>query len=154
ILRLGTLDYYPPRSVTDFFNYFWVESIPPGVSALHAWAYASAGGTSATWTIPTAILQILALHELIWRTARQVGGLRAARFAILAAAACPLLTWSMLLGQETGLTALSLVGIAFALQTWQETRQPGWAALAGVFAVLGAAAREYGLVFPVLAGAG
>src|SRR5687768_8242951 len=38
MLRLGTLDFYPPRSAGDFFSYFWVESIPPGVAALHAWA--------------------------------------------------------------------------------------------------------------------
>src|SRR5687768_4497774 len=44
MLRLGSLDFYPPRSAEDFHSYFWVESIPPGVSSLHAWAYACAGG--------------------------------------------------------------------------------------------------------------
>ena len=151
MLRLGSLDFYPPRSAENFFSYFWVESIPPGAAALHAWAYACAGGAHAAWTVPAVVLQIWSLHEMLWRTAERIGDIRAARFACLAAAACPLLTWSMLLSQETGLTALSLAGIAFALHAWQHTRETQWAFLAGVFAILGASAREYGLVFPALA---
>lgn len=151
MLRLGTLDFYPPRTAEHFHLYFWVESIPPGVSALHAWAYACAGSVNAAWTIPAVVLQLWSLHELLWRTAEAIGGMRAARFACLAAAACPLLTWSFLLGQETGLTALSLIGIAFAVTRWRETRTGAWAGLAGIFAALGASAREYGLVFPALA---
>ncbi|MSU51457.1 MAG: hypothetical protein EXS37_20615 [Opitutus sp.] len=154
MLGRGTLDFYPPRSAADFLAYFWVESIPPGVSALHAWAFACAGRANYSWAAVAVVLQIWALHDLLWRTAGQIGGARAAHFACLAAAACPLLTWSFLLGQETGLTTLSLVGIAFALQGWQRHRAPAWAALAGIFAMLGAAAREYGLVFPALACAG
>ncbi len=154
MLRLGTLDFYPPRSTADFTHYFWLESIPPGASALHAWAFACAGRASLLWAAPAVLLQLWAIHELLWHTAERSGGQRAARYACLAAAACPLLTWSVLLGQETGLTALSLTGVAFALQARCHFRTAGWAALVGIFATLGAAAREYGLVFPVLAAAG
>ncbi|MGH7955907.1 MAG: hypothetical protein ACREH8_02720, partial [Opitutaceae bacterium] len=154
MLRSGTLDFYPPQSAGDFFSYFWVESIPPGASALHAWAYACGGGFDRGWTVPAVVLQLWSLHELFWRLGERLGGLLAARFACLAAAACPLLTWSVLLAQETGLTALSITGVAFALLTWSETRASRWAALAGIFAVLGASAREYGLIFPALAAIG
>lgn len=154
MLRLGTLDFYPPRSATDFTHYFWVESIPPGASALHAWAFACAGRASLAWAAPAVLLQLWAIHELLWHTADRIGGQRAARYAALAAAACPLLTWSVLLGQETGLTTLSLIGVAFSLQSWSHARTAGWAALAGIFATLGATAREYGLVFPMLGAAG
>ncbi|MDP3072212.1 MAG: glycosyltransferase family 39 protein [Opitutaceae bacterium] len=154
MLARGSLDFYPPRSAGDFFDYFWAESIPPGVAALHAWAFACAGGAKAAWTIPASLLQLVALHEIIWRTAQHFGHERAARCACLAAAACPLLTWAVLLGQETGLTALALAGLAWALIAWRNNHSGGWAALAGVFAVLGASARDYGLVFPVLAAAG
>jgi hypothetical protein len=154
MLARGSLDFYPPRSAGDFFDYFWAESIPPGAAALHAWALACAGGAKAAWTMPAALLQIVALHEVIWRAAQHFGGERAARCACLAAAACPLLTWAVLLGQETGLTALSLAGLAWALAGWRDNHGGGWAALAGVFALLGASAREYGLVFPALAAAG
>lgn len=154
MLAHGSLDFYPPRSAGDFFDYFWAESIPPGVAALHAWALACAGGAKAAWTIPATLLQLVALHEVLWRAAQHFGGDRAARCACLAAAACPLLTWAVLLGQETGLTALALAGVAWALIAWRRNHGGGWAALLGVFALLGASAREYGLVFPALAAAG
>lgn len=154
LLARGSLDFYPPRNAGDFLHYFWVESLPPGASCLHAWAYVCAGTTHEAWTAPATLLQIWSLHELIWRTARESGGQRAARLACLAAAACPLLTWSTLLGQETGLTALSVVAIAFALLGWQRTRETRWALLAGIAASLGAATREYGLVFTALAASG
>ena len=152
MLRVGSLDFYPPRSAEDFVSYFWVESISPGASALHAWAYACAGGPFAAWTIPGVVLQLAALHELLWHTAHRIGGIRAARYACVAAAACPLLVWSVLIGQETGLTALALVGIAFSVGRWVDTRFTAWAALAALFAILGGAAREYGLVFTALGG--
>lgn len=154
MLRLGSFDFYPPRSAADFTHTFWVESIPPGVSALHAWAFACAGRADLDWAAPAVFLQLWAIHELLWHTAERAAGQRAARYACLAAAACPLLTWSVLLGQETGLTTVSLLGIAFALQAWSHSRTAGWAALVGIFATIGAAAREYGLVFPMLAAAG
>jgi hypothetical protein len=154
MLARGSLDFYPPRSAADFFDYFWAESIPPGAAALHAWAFACAGGAKAAWTIPATLLQIVALHEVLWRAAQHFGQERAARCACLAAAACPLLTWAVLLGQETGLTALALAGLAWALIAWRNNHGGGWAALAGGFALLGASAREYGLVFPVLGAAG
>jgi hypothetical protein len=106
------------------------------------------------WAAPAVALQFWSLHELLWQLAERTAGTRAARFACLCAAACPLLTWAVLLGQETGLTTLSLVGLTWSLLNWTRTRAPAWAAAAGLFAALGAAAREYGLVFPLLAGAG
>jgi len=154
LLTRGSLDFYPPHTSADFFSYFWAESIPPGVAAVHAWAYACGGGYNPAWTIPVVVLQLWALHDVLWHSAERVGGIRAARLACVAAASCPLLIWSFLLGQETGFTTLSLVGVIGALLGWHRTRVAGWAALAGVFAVLGAAGREYGLIFPVLAGIG
>lgn len=154
MLRIGSLDFYPPRSAMDFTSYFWVESVPPGVSALYAWAYACAGGAKAAWTVAAVLLQLGSMHELLWRTAEKIGGARAAHFACLAAAATPLLTWSFLLGQETGMTALSLIGLAFAVLELRRSGEPKWAALAGLFALLGTSAREYGVVFPLLGAAG
>ncbi len=153
-LRQGSLAFYPPRSAADFTSYFWAESIPPGVAALHLWAFACAGQSAAAWTIPALLLQVLTLHELIWRTAERLAGIRAAQLATLAAAACPLLSWSALLGQETGLTAIALTGLAWALTGWRENGERRWLAAAGLFASVGAVTREYGLVFPVLAAAG
>ena len=151
MLHLGSLDFYPPRFAADFLSYFWVESIPPGVAGLHAWAFACGGSSAPGWTVPAVILQLAALHDLLWRLGEKIGGVRAARFACLTALACPLLNWSFLLGQESGLTALALLGVLSALLSYADTRAPHWCAALGLFAVLGASTREYGLVFPALA---
>lgn len=150
IVRLGTLDFYPPRTAADFSAYAWPESIPPGIAALHAWAWLCGGSLRQLWLAPVVLLQLLALHEFIWRLAFSWGGEAAARRAVLAAAATPLLTWATLIGQETGLTALSVCGLFFALLRWLKTGAAAWLVLAALAAVAGAGAREYGLAFPLL----
>jgi hypothetical protein len=80
------------------------------------------------------VLQLRSIHELLWRTTNRIGAGFAARFACLAVAACPFLTWSVLIGQETGLIALSVIGIAYSITGWSERRAWNWAALAGMFA--------------------
>ncbi|HVZ65880.1 MAG TPA: hypothetical protein VG936_15045 [Lacunisphaera sp.] len=149
MLRFGTLDFYPPRSGADFARYFWAESIPPGVAGLYAWAYACAGNTQALWASPIVALQLLGLHEMIWRLGSRWGGELVARRAVLLAAACPLLTWSVVIGQETGLTALALMGAAWCLHHLRVDHGRGWIVLTAIFAVVAASTREYG---PVLAG--
>ena len=151
MLQFGTLDFYPPRSGPDFLRYFWPESIPPGIASLYAWAYACGGSKLALWTSPIIALQLLSTHEIIWRLANRWGGEEVARRAVLLAAACPLLTWSFLIGQETGLTALSVTGLVWCLQSTGERNRRGWIALAGIFAIAAASTREYGPIFAVAA---
>ena len=147
MLHYGSLDFYPPRTGQDFVRYFWAESIPPGIASLYAWAYACGGSTLARWTSPVVALQLLSLHEVIWRLGSRWGGEAVARRAVLLAAACPLLTWSVLIGQETGLTALAVCGLVWCLHHLPEENGHRWAALAGIFAVAAASTREYGPVF-------
>ncbi len=149
MLQFGSLDFYPPRRAEDFVRYFWAESIPPGVASLYAWAYACAGSKQALWTSPVVALQLLAVHELIWRLASRWGGEVVARRAVLLAAACPLLTWSVILGQETGLTAVAVTGIVWSLHHLRDENGNRWAVLAGLFAIVAASTREYGAIFPV-----
>ncbi|HEY0864815.1 MAG TPA: hypothetical protein VGD97_11975 [Lacunisphaera sp.] len=151
MLQVGSLDFYPPRSGEDFVRYFWAESIPPGVAGLYAWAYACGGSAHALWTSPVVALQLLAVHELVWRLAGRWGGEVVARRAVLLAAACPLLTWAVLLGQETGLTALAVTGIVWCLTHLREEDGRRWAVLAGCFSIVAASTREYGVIFPVAA---
>ncbi|MDB6169105.1 MAG: Dolichyl-phosphate-mannose-protein mannosyltransferase [Verrucomicrobia bacterium] len=150
MVRLGSLDFYPPIVAGDFANYFWVESIPPGVATLHAWGYLCGGDLRELWTSPGVLLQLLALHDLLWRLAFNWGGLRAARRALILACAAPLLNWAAIMGQETGLTALALAGLLHGLVRWKENAARGWLAFAALAAFVGAGAREYGLVFPLL----
>lgn len=151
MLQAGSLDFYPPRSGEDFVRYFWAESIPPGVAGLYAWAYACGGSSHALWTSPVVALQLLAVHELVWRLARRWGGEVVARRAVLLAAACPLLTWAVLLGQETGLTALAVTGMVWSLSHLRDENGHRWAVLAGGFSIVAASTREYGVIFPVAA---
>lgn len=151
MLRFGTLDFYPPRSGPDFVRYFWAESIPPGIASLYAWAYGCGGSKHALWTSPIVALQLLSLHEIIWRLAARWGGEVVAQRAVLLAAACPLLTWSFLIGQETGLTAVSIAGLVWCLQNVHERNSRSWIVLAGCFAIAAASTREYGPVFAVAA---
>ena len=147
MLRYGTLDFYPPRSGADFVRYFWAESYPPGIASLYAWAYACAGSKQALWTSPVVALQLLSLHEMIWRLGSRWGGEAVARRAVLLAAACPLLTWSVLIGQETGLTALAIIGLVWCLHHLRVEPSRRWAALTGLFALVAASTREYGPIF-------
>lgn len=151
MLQVGSLDFYPPRSGEDFVRYFWAESIPPGVAGLYAWAYACGGSSHALWTSPVIALQLLAVHELVWRLASRWGGEVVARRAVLLAAACPLLTWAVLLGQETGLTALAVTGMVWSLSHLRDENGHRWAVLAGAFSIVAASTREYGVIFPVAA---
>jgi hypothetical protein len=151
MLQVGSLDFYPPRNGEDFVRYFWAESIPPGVAGLYAWAYACGGNSHALWTSPVVALQLLALHELVWRLASRWGGEAVARRAVLFAAACPLLTWAVLLGQETGLTALAVTGLVWSLSHLRDENGHRWVVLAGLFAIVAASTREYGVIFPVAA---
>jgi hypothetical protein len=151
MLQAGSLDFYPPRSAGDFIRYFWAESIPPGIASLYAWAYACGGGNHALWTSPVVALQLFSLHELVWRLASRWGGEVVARRAVLLAAACPLLTWSVILGQETGLTAVAVTGLVWTLQHLRDEDGDRWAVLAGLFALVAASTREYGLIFPLVA---
>lgn len=149
MVQSGTLDFFPPRSGGDFVRYFWAESIPPGIASLYAWAYACAGTKHALWTSPVVALQLLSLHEIIGRIAGRWGGEMVARRAIVFAAACPLLTWSVLIGQETGLTAVAVGGLVWSLPHLRDDNGGRWAVLAGLFAVVATSAREYGPVFAV-----
>jgi hypothetical protein len=151
MLQVGSLDFYPPRSGEDFVRYFWAESIPPGVAGLYAWAYACGGSSHALWTSPVVALQLLTVHELVWRLASRWGGEVVARRAVLLAAACPLLTWAVLLGQETGLTALTVTGLVWSLSHLRDENSHRWAVLAAAFCIVAASAREYGMIFPIAA---
>jgi hypothetical protein len=151
MLRFGTLDFYPPHNGGDFVRYYWAESIPPGIASLYAWACGCGGSRHALWTSPVIALQLLSLHEIIWRLASRWGGEIVARRAVLLAAACPLLTWSVLIGQETGLTALALCGLVWCLHHLREEDGIRWAALAGIFTIAAGSTREYGPVFAVAA---
>jgi len=150
MLHLGTLSFYPPMTADDFVRYGWCDGIPPLVPILNFWSYLSAGQTAALATAPRVVGEAALLFYGVGRLARDFAGARAVWPARAALATSALLLWGVAMGQETGLTALTLVAMFVFLGA--HGRSGGRADLfwAGLAAGAGALSREYGLVWPVL----
>lgn len=146
----ASLSFYPPVTGADYAIYGWPDGIPPLVSTLYHWVYVLAGALRPQATAPLVVFQVVLLFAGTRALARREFSERAAFFAGLLIAAIPLAPWAAGMGQETGLTALSVLGLLLYLprNRQEETRASIVAAAAS--AALGALAREYGLVFPVL----
>ena len=150
MLRYGTLDFYPALTAPDYLRYFWPESIPPGIASLYAWVYACGGSIQPQWTIPVLALQLLSLFELVWTLAHTRSGEGGARWAVLMTAACPLLLWTYLLGQETGQLTLGVLWLVLCLEKLTRADYPRWLWPAVAAATIAASAREYGFLFALL----
>ena len=150
MLRVGTLDFYPAVTAPDYLRYFWPESIPPGIASLYAWVYACGGCIQPQWTIPVLALQLLSLFELVWTLAHSRSGEAGARWAVLMAAACPLLLWTYLLGQETGQLTLGVLWLVLCVKKLTHADSTRWLWPATAAATVAASAREYGFLFALL----
>ena len=153
IVNSGGLTHYPASSAADFTQYFWPDGIAPLVASLYAWTYLAAGSTAKIWTALPVLLQFAGLLTLLLALGRQWGGARGGWFACALGGATMLLQFAFNLGQETGLTALGVGGLAYYLTQWERTRRADLLVPAAACAALAACAREYGLIFP-LVGAG
>ncbi len=153
IVNTGGLAHYPAYSAADFAQYFWPDGIAPLVASLYAWTYLAAGSTAKIWTALPVLLQLAGLLTLLLALGRQWGGARGGWFACALGGATMLLQFALNLGQETGLTALGVGGLAYYLTQWERTRRTDLLIPAAACAALAASAREYGLIFP-LVGAG
>ncbi|MEO7700413.1 MAG: hypothetical protein ABIZ04_14410 [Opitutus sp.] len=141
---------YPPTTATDFEYYSWCDGIPPLIPLLNLWTYAVTGSIAPILTGVRVVGEALLLGALVFRYSRLLWGAHSGGPAVAVFATSALALWSVAMGQETGLTAISLVSMLYFLEL--NARAPNvvlvvWAALA---AGLAAATREYGLAFPVL----
>jgi hypothetical protein len=151
IVQSGGLAHYPPVAAADFAHYFWPDGIAPLLASMYAWTYLAAGSTAKIWTALPVLLQVAGLLVLLWALGRAWGGERGGWFACALGGGTMLLQFSFNLGQETGLTALGVAGMAFYLMEWERTGFAGELIPAAACAALVASAREYGLIFPVVA---
>jgi len=146
ILALGKFDFYPPLTPADFRTYFFVDGIPPMVSFTHWWLYASAG-RYLPWLICLFVAaQFACTLAFTYGAASALYSRRAGILASAMLAASPLYFRSIVLGQETGLTALAIAATIFFVVT---ARQPcDYPAMmsAGLAAALCALSREYGWI--------
>ncbi len=153
IASTGGLAHYPAFTAADFAQYFWPDGIAPLVASLYAWTYLAAGSTAKIWTALPMLLQLAGLLTLLLALGRLWGGARGGWFACALGGATMLLQFALNLGQETGLTALGVGGLAYYLTQWERTRRADLLIPAAACAALVATAREYGLIFS-LVGAG
>lgn len=147
LLEQGHLDFYPPRTADDFAIYSYAEGIPPLVSVSYWWLYAAAGRPLPTATALLIAAQYGAILLFTYRIAARLFSLRAGVIAVAGLASSLLFLRAVAIGQETGLTALSLAGMTAALVSAREGRDSGAMVLGGLAAALGALAREYGWAF-------
>jgi len=146
IVRERGLGFYPAFSDADFTRYMWPESIPPLLSLLYAWSYLGAGSVAAAATAPPVILAAILGYALVAMLAARAGGRAAAWWAPAILAGSALNTWSVSMGQETGLTTLSVLALAWALGDGGS--EPDWR-MAGLAAAVSGLSRDYGLATAV-----
>jgi hypothetical protein len=143
LLDLGTFNYYPPLHTADFRNYFYVDGIPPLVSFTNWWLYASAGEHLPVLICLRVAAEFFGTLAFTYGTASALFSRRAGVLAAAILAASPLYFRAVFLGQETGLTALSIASMLYFIVT---ARMQDWPAMvsAGLAAALCALSREYG----------
>jgi hypothetical protein len=144
LLEAGNYNAFPAFEAADFKHYFWPDGMGPMVAVLYFWPYASAGSTSIALTAVPVFLQYALLLACIYLTAVRLYGVRAAVLAVGMASATSALFWSVHIGQETGLTALGMIGaMTFAVRV-RDDKDYGNLASAAAAASLAALSREYG----------
>ena len=151
LLALGKFDFYPPLTPADFRTYFYVDGIPPLVSFTDWWVYASAG-RHLPWLLCVFVAaQFACALGFTYGAASAVFSRRAGVLAAAILAACPLYFRSVVLGQETGLTALAIAATIYFVVTARQPNDVPAMVSAGLAAALCALSREYGWI-AVIAG--
>ncbi|GEM_PF-1229899 len=149
ILETGNISFYPPLTAEDFSSYFYVDGIPPLVSFSYYWLYASYGRPEMILTGLLVTLQYCLLLWLAYRISEKLfSSAQAGVFAAIILATSTLAFFSVVMGQETGLTALSLAATIYYL-TENDKGTVKSMILAGFATSLGALSREYGCTFLV-----
>ena len=142
ILHQGGMGFYPAVTAANFARYMWPDSIPPLLSLLYVWSYLGAGSTAAAVTAPIVILVAVLGFFMVSLLATRRAGRAAGIWAVAILAGSAVHSWSVSMGQETGLTTLGILALAWAMG--DETSAPDWR-LAGLAAGVTALSRDYGL---------
>ena len=146
LLALGRFDFYPPLTPADFRTYFFVDGIPPMVSFTHWWLYASAGRYLPSLICVFVAAQFACTLAFTYGAASAVFSRRAGVLAAAMLAASPLYFRSVVLGQETGLTALGIAATLYFVVTARQANDVPAMVSAGLAAALCALSREYGWI--------
>jgi hypothetical protein len=147
VLEQGDFNFYPALTAEDFAVYSYAESIPPLVAFSYWWLYAAAGQHLAELTALLVVAQYAAIVWLTYRTGAVLFSKRAGLLAVIVLTTSLLFYRALAIGQETGLTALSMIALTYFIVSAGEPPDYRAMVLAGLSAALGALAREYGWAF-------
>jgi hypothetical protein len=150
MVERSSLAFYPPVSAADYQIYSWPDGIAPVVSSLYFWIYSVAGSKQPALTAPGVILQFVLVVIAVFALGRKFFSERAGYFAGALIACSPLIAWATAMGQETGLTAISACALLLYLPRSPAEENTAALVFAALGASLGALAREYGVVLPIL----
>jgi hypothetical protein len=117
------------------------------VSFAYWWLYAAAGRYLPELTALFVVGQYAAVVWLTYRTGTALFSRRAGLYAVIVLATSLLFYRALAIGQETGLTALSMITITYFIVSAGEGTDYRAMVLAGLAAAVGALAREYGWAF-------
>ena len=146
IQAVRTFNFYPPLTPADFRSYFFVDGIPPLVSFTNWWLYAAAGRHLPVLTCVLVVAQFACTLAFTYGAASALFSRRAGILAAAILASCPLYFNSVVLGQETGLTALSIAATLYFIVTEHLQNSLSAMVLAGMAAAVCALSREYGWI--------
>lgn len=149
IFELNRFNFYPPLTPADFRAYFFVDGIPPMVSFARWWTYESAQQYLPSLTAIFVVAQFAAAAAFAYGAAAELYSRRAGVLAAAMLAASPLFFRSVLLGQETGLTALAVAATLYFIVA-ARPRDARLLVAAGLAAALCALSREYGWIAAVI----
>lgn len=136
MLGTGHLHFYPPTTADDFRHYAWPDGIAPLVATLYLWSYLSLGLSAAWATVPVVLTSAALLWIAVWTLTAQHDR-RAAVLACGLLGASSVLLWGVAMGQETALTALSLVAIFLFIERHRIAPEARWLPWAGIAAGVG-----------------
>jgi hypothetical protein len=152
ILALHHFNFYPPLTPADFRSYFYPDGIPPLVQFSNWWMYASAG-QHLPWLICLFVAaQYACTLAFTYGAASTLFSRRAGVFAAAVLASSPLYFRSLVIAQETGLTALAIAAMLYFIVSARVANDTAAAVAAGLAAAACALSREYGWI-AVIAGA-
>ncbi|MCX6986315.1 MAG: hypothetical protein NT118_16445 [Lentisphaerae bacterium] len=149
ILETESFTYYPPLTPQDYGIYFFTDSFPPIASFSYFWLYSLFGKAENCLVGIPVTLQFIFIFIFGYRLAVSIfDSKKAGVLAVLLMGSSTLLFYSVMISQETGITALSLVALVYFLV---RNKHCSFAdiLLASFAASYGALSREYSGIFIV-----
>lgn len=154
IFKTGSLNFYPPATAVDFFKYPYPDGFPPLVSVVYYWIYASAGTVAPSLTAFIVCFQFVATSYYLYSASLLILRNRiSALFSVVGLMLSCVFFFSLMLGQETGWTALAAAAMLFYSAKLAKSGDSDirHAVLCAVSVAIGVSTREYGIIFFPLA---